>query len=59
MTPPITAPAAVAATRPLPWPNWFPTTPPEDVELGDVEVLAAKYPDVAADLRTFPIAAKD
>jgi predicted cupin superfamily sugar epimerase len=27
----------------------------KDVELGDVEELAAKYPDCAADLRTFPV----
>ena len=25
-----------------------------DVEIGDVEALAAKYPDVADDLRAFP-----
>jgi uncharacterized protein len=31
---------------------------PEDVELGDIEALAAKYPDVAADLRSFPVPAK-
>jgi hypothetical protein len=31
----------------------------KDVELGDVEQLAAKYPEAAADLRTFPVPAKD
>jgi uncharacterized protein len=31
---------------------------PEDVELGDIEALAAKYPDVAADIHTFPFPAK-
>jgi predicted cupin superfamily sugar epimerase len=31
----------------------------KDVELGDVEQLAAKYPEAAADLRTFPVSAKD
>jgi uncharacterized protein len=29
----------------------------EDVELGDVEALAAKYPAVAAEIRSFPIPA--
>jgi predicted cupin superfamily sugar epimerase len=44
--------------------NWFlgastewPGVLPEDVELGDIEALAAKYPDVAADLRSFPVPA--
>ncbi|MGV1013713.1 MAG: cupin domain-containing protein [Methyloceanibacter sp.] len=27
----------------------------EDVELGDAEALAAKYPDVATEIRTFPV----
>ena len=30
----------------------------EDVELGDVEELAAKYPDAAADIRKFPVPAE-
>ena len=30
----------------------------KDVELGDVEQLAVKYPEAAADLRTFPLPAK-
>jgi len=29
-----------------------------DVELGDVEALAAKYPDAAADIRKFPVPAE-
>jgi hypothetical protein len=29
--------------------------PTEDVELGNIEQLAAKYPDVAAYIRTFPV----
>jgi uncharacterized protein len=29
-----------------------------DVELGDVEQLAAKYPEAAADIRSFPVPAK-
>jgi len=40
--------------------NWFlgastewPGVEPADVEIGDVEALAAKYPDAAADLRAF------
>ena len=31
----------------------WPGVEPADVELGDVEALAAKYPDVADDLRAF------
>lgn len=31
----------------------WPGVEPADVEIGDVEALAAKYPDVAADLRAF------
>lgn len=31
----------------------WPGVEPADVEIGDVEVLAAKYPQVAADLRAF------
>jgi uncharacterized protein len=37
------------------WPGVVPT---EDVELGDVEALAAKYPDAAADIRKFPVPAE-
>lgn len=29
----------------------------EDVELGDAEALAARYPDVASEIRTFPVPA--
>jgi hypothetical protein len=32
----------------------WPGVEPADVEIGDVEALAAKYPDVADDLRGFP-----
>ena len=32
----------------------WPGVVPEDVELGNVEELAAKYPDAAADIRNFP-----
>jgi uncharacterized protein len=31
----------------------WPGVEPADVEIGDVETLAAKYPDAAADVRTF------
>jgi uncharacterized protein len=31
----------------------WPGVEPADVEIGDVEAMAAKYPDVAADLRAF------
>jgi hypothetical protein len=30
---------------------------PVDVELGDAEVLAARYPKVAAEIKSFPIPA--
>jgi hypothetical protein len=30
----------------------------EDVELGDAEQLAAKYPDRATEIRTFPVPVK-
>ena len=33
------------------WPGVDPT---RDVELGDAEKLASKYPDAAADIRDFP-----
>ncbi len=36
------------------WPGVVPT---EDVEIGDVEALAAKYPDVADKIRSFPVPA--
>ena len=32
----------------------WPGVVPEDIELGNVEELAAKYPESAADIRTFP-----
>lgn len=35
----------------------WPGVVPEDVELGDVEGLAAKYPEAAADIRKFPVPA--
>jgi predicted cupin superfamily sugar epimerase len=34
--------------------EWPGVVPSEDVELGDVEALAAKYPEVAAEIRSFP-----
>jgi len=34
--------------------EWPGVVPSEDVELGNVEELAAKYPEAAADIRTFP-----
>ena len=36
------------------WPGVVPT---EDVELGDAEALAASHPDVAAEIRSFPVPA--
>ena len=36
------------------WPGVVPT---EDVELGDADALAAKHPDVAAEIRSFPVPA--
>jgi len=33
----------------------WPGVEPVDVEIGNVDVLAAKYPQVADDLRTFPV----
>jgi predicted cupin superfamily sugar epimerase len=36
------------------WPGVVPT---EDVELGDIETLAASHPDVAAEIRSFPVPA--
>jgi uncharacterized protein len=34
--------------------EWPGVVPSEDVELGNVEELAAKYPEATADIRTFP-----
>ena len=36
------------------WPGVVPT---EDVELGNADELAAKHPDVAAEIRSFPVPA--
>ena len=36
------------------WPGVVPT---EDVELGNADVLAASHPDVAAEIRSFPVPA--
>ena len=33
----------------------WPGVEPADVEIGDIDTLAAKYPRVADDLRTFPV----
>jgi predicted cupin superfamily sugar epimerase len=35
----------------------WPGVEPVDVELGNAEELAARYPKVAADIRTFPLPA--
>ncbi|MGD9503236.1 MAG: cupin domain-containing protein, partial [Methyloceanibacter sp.] len=37
--------------------EWPGVVPSEDVELGDIATLVAKYPDVAADIRAFPVPA--
>ena len=37
----------------------WPGVEPVDVEIGDVDALAAKYPQVADDLRTFPVPVKE
>ena len=37
----------------------WPGVEPADVEIGDVDALAAKYPQVADDLRTFPVPVKE
>ena len=37
--------------------EWPGVVPEEDVELGNVGELAAKYPDAAADIRSFPVPA--
>ena len=38
--------------------EWPAVVPEEDVELGDAEELAAKYPEAAADIRDFPVPAE-
>jgi len=38
--------------------EWPGVVPAEDVELGDADELAAKYPAVAAAIRTFPVPAE-
>jgi predicted cupin superfamily sugar epimerase len=38
--------------------EWPGVVPSEDVELGDVDQLAAKYPEAAADIRAFPVPAE-
>ena len=37
----------------------WPGVEPADVEIGDVDALAAKYPQVADDLRAFPVPVKE
>ena len=37
--------------------EWPGVVPNEDVELGNVEALAASHPDVAAEIRSFPVPA--
>jgi uncharacterized protein len=37
----------------------WPGVEPADVEIGNVGALAAKYPQVADDLRTFPMPVKE
>lgn len=37
--------------------EWPGVMPEEDVELGEAEKLAAKYPEAAADIRAFPVPA--
>ena len=37
----------------------WPGVEPVDVEIGNVDALAAKYPQVADDLRSFPVPAKE
>jgi hypothetical protein len=37
---------------------WPGVMPAEDVELGEMEQLAAKYPEAAADIRKFPVPAE-
>jgi len=38
--------------------EWPGVVPSEDVELGDIDQLAAKYPEAAADIRNFPVPAE-
>ena len=38
--------------------EWPGVVPSEDVEPGNVDDLAAKYPDAAADIRSFPVPAE-
>ncbi len=38
--------------------QWPGVVPSEDVELGDAEQLAAKYPEASADIRKFPVSAE-
>jgi uncharacterized protein len=38
--------------------QWPGVVPSEDVELGDAEQLAAKYPEASADIRKFPMPAE-
>ena len=38
--------------------EWPGVVPEEDVELGDADQLARKYPEAAADIRTFPVPAE-
>jgi predicted cupin superfamily sugar epimerase len=38
--------------------EWPGVDPALDVEMGNIEALAVKYPEAAADLRTFPLPAK-
>ena len=38
--------------------EWPGVVPSEDVELGDAEQLAARYPEAAADIRDFPVPAE-
>jgi predicted cupin superfamily sugar epimerase len=38
--------------------EWPSVVPSEDVELGDAEQLAAKYPEASADIRKFPVPAE-
>jgi len=37
----------------------WPGVEPVDVEIGNVDALAAKYPQVADDLRSFPVPVKE
>ena len=37
--------------------EWPGVVPAEDVELGNADALAASHPDVAAEIRSFPVPA--